>query len=482
MSFYTSLSGLKNAQTGLGVTANNIANAETLGFKKSRTLFADLVTGTNPKMQMGIGSTVQSITQTQSMGPIEQTGGALDMAINGDGFFTKVNPISGETMYTRSGAFSVDDNGFVKDGAGNRLQIFAADADGKVQLDANGKPVSSPVSLQLPSKSAPSPFASAIVTANGSAQVTYENGTTESIALPKQSTPSAFASSAVNGSGTSATITATFADGSTQLITPAATIPAPALIAEISGTNITYKDAAGKTYTAAADVALPATNASGSARASATPQANGSVLVYYNDGTSESIAPPTMAPFPLASVSASAPYTATYTSPPTNTDVAITLPTESTASAFASATVVDGKAMVTYANGAVESIDLPTQAPAAAFAGVTVDKDGMVRVSFADGKSQSLGKVALAQFSAVDGLKQTGSSNWVATGLSGDAEYGLPGGGTFGGLSSGSLERSNVDITEELVGLITMQRYFQANAKAIDTASQISQTVLNLRT
>ena len=79
-------------------------------------------------------------------------------------------------------------------------------------------------------------------------------------------------------------------------------------------------------------------------------------------------------------------------------------------------------------------------------------------------------------------LKQVGSSNWVATGLSGEAKYGLPGEGAFGTLLSGSIERSNVDITEELVGLITAQRYFQANAKAIDTATQISQTVLNLRT
>ena len=277
MSFYTSLSGLKNAQTGLSVTANNIANAETLGFKKSRTLFSDLVTGNNPKMQLGIGSTVQSITQNQAMGPIEQTGGALDLAINGEGFFTKKNPISGETMYTRSGAFSVDDEGFVKDGVGNRLQIFEQPASPGV-IDPSSD---TPVDLQLPKDN--------------------------------------------------------------SHFTPAPTTPA-------------------------------------------------------------------------------------------------------------------------------------------AFAGVTLANDGTIKVSYADGSNETLGKVALAQFSAADGLKQTGSSNWVATGLSGEPEYGLPGAGIYGGLSSGSLERSNVDITEELVGLITMQRYFQANAKAIDTASQISQTVLNLRT
>ncbi|MBW8754487.1 MAG: flagellar hook basal-body protein [Sphingomonadales bacterium] len=270
MSFYTSLSGLKNAQTGLSVTANNIANAETLGFKKSRTLFSDLVVGTKPSMQMGIGSTVQSIAQNFGMGPIEQTGGAMDMAINGDGFFAVKNPATGDVSYTRNGAFTVDDSGFVKDGNGNRLQLFTPTQDPATDL---------PVDAQLPAQS---------------------------------------------------------------------TVTAPA-------------------------VASP-------------------------------------------------------------------------------------------------------------FAGVTVGTDGTVKVSYADGTNETIGKVALANFPAVNGLKQMGSSNWTATGLSGAADYGVPGDTGMGTVLAGSIERSNVDITEELVGLITMQRYFQANAKAIDTATQISQTVLNLRT
>jgi flagellar hook protein FlgE len=123
-----------------------------------------------------------------------------------------------------------------------------------------------------------------------------------------------------------------------------------------------------------------------------------------------------------------------------------------------------------------------TNAGGAAFAGVTIDKDGTLKVSFADGTNQTLGQVALATFSTPTGLKQMGSQTWQATGLSGTPQYGLPNQGAYGNLLSGSIERSNVDVTEELVGLITAQRYFQANAKAIDTASQISQAVMNLRT
>lgn len=270
MSFYTSLNGLKNAQTDLGVIAHNIANVETTGFKKSRTEFADIVAGsayTNPRLIQGIGATVEAISQNFALGPVEQTGSALDLAINGDGFFTTRSAQTGQTLFTRNGSFTIDDSGFIHDGSDNRLQVFTVDAAGAV------------------------------------------------------------------------------------------------------------------TSTTATDARVPATNAAG-----------------------------------------------------------------------------------------------------ADFAGLTVNGDGSVVASFADGTNQVVGVVALGSFIAPTGLKQVGSSNWEATGLSGAPKYGQPGSGQYGRLLSGALERSNVDIAEELVGLITAQRNFQANAKAIDTATQISQTIINLRT
>lgn len=270
MSFYISLNGLKNSQTDLGVIANNISNAETNGFKKSRTDFGDVVAATaltNPKMVQGIGATVESITQNFELGPIEQTGGSLDLAITGDGFFTTVSQDTGKTYYTRNGAFKMDQNGFVQDGSGNVLQSFP--------VDANGNPTST--------------------------------------------TPQ--------------------------------------------------------------DTQIPATNAAG-----------------------------------------------------------------------------------------------------AEFASVAVGVDGTITASYADGSTMMIGNVALASFLSPEGLKKVGSANWEVSGISGAAKYGSPGTGQYGTLLSGNLERSNVDIAEELVGLITAQRNFQANAKAIDTATQISQTIINLRT
>jgi len=269
MSFYTSLSGLKNAQTDINVIGHNIANAETNGFKKSAASFADVVASsvlTNPSLTVGIGSTVQAITQNFSLGPIAQTGSALDLTINGDGFFTTVAPTSGNTIYTRAGAFKIDGQGYVVDNSLHQLAAFPTNATG--------------------------------------------------------------------------TITST---------TPAA-------------------------------VQIPLTNAAG-----------------------------------------------------------------------------------------------------AQFSGVSVSTEGRVAAAYADGSVTIVGAVAVANFVSPQGLKQLGSSSWLSTGLSGSATYNAPGAGPAGPILSGALERSNVDLSEELVGLITAQSYFQANSKAIDTSQQLLQTVIQLR-
>ncbi len=115
------------------------------------------------------------------------------------------------------------------------------------------------------------------------------------------------------------------------------------------------------------------------------------------------------------------------------------------------------------------------------FAGITVDSAGIITASYSNGDAVKLGKVALANFVNPTGLRQNGGQYWSATGLSGTATLGSANENGFGKLMSGTIEGSNVDITEELVELIAAQRNFQANAKALDTSSQISQTIFNIR-
>ncbi|MGL4542645.1 MAG: flagellar hook-basal body complex protein, partial [Polymorphobacter sp.] len=112
---------------------------------------------------------------------------------------------------------------------------------------------------------------------------------------------------------------------------------------------------------------------------------------------------------------------------------------------------------------------------------VAIDGDGTVRTSFTNGEVQTLGKVAIAMFANPQGLKQVGSATYVSTPQAGLAITGEAGKNGMGGILSGSLEKSNVDLTEELVGLITAQRNFQANAKSIETASSLMTTIINIR-
>jgi len=112
---------------------------------------------------------------------------------------------------------------------------------------------------------------------------------------------------------------------------------------------------------------------------------------------------------------------------------------------------------------------------------VSIDEKGLVVASYADGSSLKLGRIAIGNVSNPEGLRQIGNASWTLTGRSGAAQVGAAGDDGFGAIQSGALEEANVDLTEELVTLIQAQRNFQANAKAIDTANQLTDTAVNLR-
>ncbi len=120
-------------------------------------------------------------------------------------------------------------------------------------------------------------------------------------------------------------------------------------------------------------------------------------------------------------------------------------------------------------------------APEGDLVGVNIGEDGLVVASYSNGSQKSLGKIILANFATPKGLRQVGNSGFTATSKSGDAKLGEPGGAGFGTIRAGATERSNVDLTAELVALITAQRNFQANAKAIETSSTLTQTIINMR-
>ncbi|SFC20864.1 flagellar hook protein FlgE [Marinospirillum celere] len=139
MSFNIGLSGLRGAQTDLSVTGNNIANASTTGFKQSRAEFGDVynasILGTG-RLTVGSGVLTERVSQQHTQGNVNYTDRALDMAINGNGYFILSN--EGQREYTRAGYFDLDKDGFITNNTGKRLQGYEANLNGDIQSGALG--------------------------------------------------------------------------------------------------------------------------------------------------------------------------------------------------------------------------------------------------------------------------------------------------------------------------------------------------------
>jgi len=130
MPFNTALSGLQAASSELRVIGNNIANASTTGFKQSRAEFADIYASATSGTSIGAGVSLAAVSQQFSQGQISFTDNNLDLAISGDGFF--ITSQNGDLSYTRAGAFGVDNDGYITNSSGSRLQGFLADSSGNV--------------------------------------------------------------------------------------------------------------------------------------------------------------------------------------------------------------------------------------------------------------------------------------------------------------------------------------------------------------
>ncbi|GAO39787.1 flagellar basal body rod protein FlgE [Sphingomonas changbaiensis NBRC 104936] len=434
MSFYTSLSGLQGAQTELSTIAHNLANVSTNGFKRSRVEFGDVIASTatkSPNQLIGSGSYVKSIRQQFSQGGLQQSQSSLDLAISGEGFFVvKPNPNTSEVAFTRNGSFSVSADRLVTDSQGATVQVFPVDGSGTVVATS----LDDTVSLRLPQTSGtPKATTQAKVSVNLSANAPIPaNDPQWTAASPyafSRFDPDTynFASSTViyDSVGNPNTLTNYYVRE---------TQPGGAVT---TSTWKCYSFVGGQQISAdptQPDPAVPLT------------------MTFDSNGVLQTPAGPTTF--------------ATFTPPnaaPQDMTVDFSIATTQRPSAF--------------------SIIAQSQdgAPIGQLQGVTVDANGLVKASFSNGQNEALGKIVLAQFANPQGLRQIGNSYWSVSGLSGDATVGQPGESGFGNLMAGAIERSNVDITEELVGLIAAQRNFQANAKAIDTATQLSQTIINIR-
>jgi len=405
MPFAIALSGLNAASADLGVTANNVANVNTTGFKSSRAQFAEVfAVGTQSVSSSASGSGVRisAIAQQFTQGNIDFTDNALDLAIGGEGFF--VISDNGARSYTRAGAFGVDNQGYVVNAEGARLQAYPFAGDGLFNTGT-------PQDLQLQ------------IGANPPAATTRASF---GINLPANApVPANPVFDPTDPSSFNHTTSVTVYD---------------TLGAAHTATVYFIKDAVPNTWNTQVEI-------------DGTPVGGATPVVFNPDGTLNTPAGGLM---PLGA------YNPTTGAAPITMDLDF-----GTATQFGSNFGVNSLSQDGFTTGRLT--------------GVSVDAEGVVFARFTNGQSTSLGKLALANFVNPQGLQQLGDTTWGESFQSGDALLGEAGTASFGNIQSGALESSNVDLTAQLVQMITAQRNFQANAQMISTADTITQTVINIR-
>ncbi|HEB98065.1 MAG TPA: flagellar hook protein FlgE [Thiotrichales bacterium] len=426
MPFRIALSGLNAASADLKVTGNNIANASTTGFKSSRAEFADVYAtslGGVSSTAVGGGVRMTRVAQQFSQGNIEFTSNNLDLAVNGEGMFILSD--SGSISYTRSGAFSVDRDGYVVNSMNQRLQVFQPIGGSSTEFDTGSL---SDLQISL-TEGAPR------ATDNVSLSLNVDAGDSSAGAIagfdPTDASTYNYSTSftVYDSLGTQHTATTYYLkDGSN-----ANTWYAWLYVDDGSGTpqRVDFNSGANQYAT----------------------------LVFNTDGTLDTAS--------SSGTNGSVSYDALSLAGTTGAaDLTLALD-YSSLTQYGSDYAVNALSQDGYATGRLTGLD--------------ISDTGVVSARYTNGQSTSLGKVALANFPNVQGLRQLGDTAWAETYASGDRLVGEAGTASFGLIQSGALEASNVDISEQLINLITAQRNFQANSQVISTADTITQTIINIR-
>jgi flagellar hook protein FlgE len=421
MSFQQGLSGLNASSKNLDVIGNNVANANTYGAKASRAEFSDMyataMTGGGGS-NIGIGVNLAAVTQQFTQGNITTTANSLDLAINGQGFF-EVRAPDGQTLYSRNGQFQVNKEGYIQTNAGMRLLGYPADGQGNVQPGQA-------VPLQLPT---------AGINPNATTEMNIEMNLDSRVGptLPATAPMINFNDAATYNNATSVQV---FDD---------------------KGQDVALTYYFQKASTDTWNVYVTANGSPVNVDGGGNPQPLTTMTFPPNGGAPTAPAGNVTLNIP-ASINASGAETLAIP------NIQLNL---AGATQYGATFGVTNMAQDGYAPGQLS--------------GLSIEKNGIVMATYSNGQSKPAGQVELATFRNAQGLKPLGGNNWSRTFESGDPIVGTPGQGNLGVLQSGALEESNVDLTAELVNMITAQRHYQANSQTIKTQDQVLQTLVNLR-
>jgi len=443
MTFTTALSGLNAASNNLSVTGNNIANANTTGFKKSRSEFVDVyassIAGVS-KIQPGAGVRVAEVAQQFNQGNMDYTENSLDIGITGDGFFTLAkNPNDlNSLVYSRAGAFKVDKDGLVVNTQGEALLAYSPNGTTVASGFSQGvlKTVALNVGAGLPI-STQNVALQVNVDANATVPLTTPFSPTDPTSYTKQTSVSVF-----DSLGASHIMTTFFVAGPTT--PPTRDWYAYNYITDNPATPVAVTNAGGGS---GKSVTL------GGVQGAVGAAGAGVVLTFDSTGK---LTVPSNGQVQLA------PYTTGTSSGP------ITVKMD-----YVGSTQL----------AQVFSVDKLSQDGLAAgkLTGIAIDDSGVIFARFSNGGSTPLGKVALTRFANPQGLSKLGDTTWGQSSSSGSPIPGEAGSGNFGLIQSGALEQSNVDLSAQLVNLIVAQQSYQANSQTISTENSIIQTILNIR-
>ncbi len=509
--FNTSISGIRGAQKYLDTTSNNIANANSYGFKKSRAEFADIYANsvfTSAKTATGMGVTTTTVAQQFSQGSLSgDTGNNLDMAISGNGFFVLANSENYETTsevgdrsYTRNGAFELNKDGFIVTAMGDYLQGYDVDKDGNVtNLD-----IMSTHAIKIPSDTgAPKMSTKAELIANLPAKAKSHgsddpadynpNWGPQDSAMkdfdPKDSSTYTAATSQTiyDSLGGAHTLTYYFQKDhvnpsittgtKTGLDTADATIWNVVAYVDGNPVDISNLDPTGTGNVKAAKFTV--TNPASSITQNT--DLYGLQLVFGSSGAVED-----NGQFPgtlhLVNID-NTPYSKdggynngqradnTYTLSSAmgggvdkSQDLIITLDLTQYGSSKFSVTNVstDG-----YATGILENVE--------------VDDNGIILAAYTNGRTEPISKVAMATFANPQGLIKIGDTQWKQSISSGDATAAQANVGMAGAIKGANLELSNVELASELVDLLIAQRTYQANAQALQTQNTAMDSIMSIR-
>jgi flagellar hook protein FlgE len=420
MSFTTALSGLNAAANNLSVTGNNIANANTTGFKESRSEFVDVYASSFAgvsKTQPGAGVRVAEVAQQFNQGNLDITGNSLDMAINGEGFFSLAdNPADlNSLVYSRAGAFEVNKDGVVTNTQGQALLAYKP--NGTTVADGFSAGVLTTVSLNT---GAGLPTATKKVDLSVNMDANSPAITTAFDPLDSSTYSNQTSATIYDSLGVSHKLTTYFVAG-------AATPPTRDWTAYHYITDDPQNPVSVDT--------TPATLTFDSIGKLITPATGQVQLANYVTGTS------------AADITAKIDYSGS---------------TQLSSAFSVNALKQDGLA-------------------AGKLTGVAIDDAGIIFARFSNGSSTPLGQVALTRFANPQGLTKLGDTSWAQSSASGAPIPGHAGEGNFGLIQSGALEQSNVDLSAQLVNLIVAQQAYQANSQTISTENSIMQTILNIR-